>query len=58
VLFANFSTKVFKGYYYGEQIKMLVAGRSVEFIGKMRNVYQILVGKPEGKKLLGKPRCR
>jgi hypothetical protein len=26
--------------------------------GKMRNVYNILVSKPEGKGLLGKPRCR
>jgi hypothetical protein len=24
----------------------------------MRNVYKILVGKPEGKRLLGRPRCR
>jgi hypothetical protein len=24
----------------------------------MRNVYNILVGKPEGKKPLGRPRCR
>jgi hypothetical protein len=26
--------------------------------GETRNVYRILVGKPEGKRLLGKPRCR
>jgi hypothetical protein len=23
-----------------------------------RNAYRLLVGKPEGKRLLGKPRCR
>jgi hypothetical protein len=26
--------------------------------GKKRNVYRLLVGKPEGKKTLGRPRCR
>jgi hypothetical protein len=27
-------------------------------IGENRNVYRLLVGKPEGKRPLGKPRCR
>jgi hypothetical protein len=27
-------------------------------IGEKRNAYRILVGKPEGKRLLGRPRCR
>jgi hypothetical protein len=27
-------------------------------MGKKRNVYRILVGKPEGKRPLGRPRCR
>jgi hypothetical protein len=27
-------------------------------MGKMRNAYKILVGKPEGKIPLGRPRCR
>jgi hypothetical protein len=26
--------------------------------GEKRNAYRILVGKPEGKRPLGKPRCR
>jgi hypothetical protein len=26
--------------------------------GKKRNAYRILVGKPEGKRSLGRPRCR
>jgi hypothetical protein len=26
--------------------------------GEKRNVYRLLVGKPEGKRLLGRPRCR
>jgi hypothetical protein len=27
-------------------------------MGEKRNAYRILVGKPEGKRQLGKPRCR
>jgi hypothetical protein len=27
-------------------------------MGEKRNVYRLLVGKPEGKKPLGRPRCR
>jgi hypothetical protein len=27
-------------------------------IGYMKNAYSILVGKPEGKRPLGRPRCR
>jgi hypothetical protein len=27
-------------------------------MGEMRNAYKILVGKPEGKRPLGRPRCR
>jgi hypothetical protein len=27
-------------------------------MGEKRNAYRILVGKPEGKKPLGRPRCR
>jgi hypothetical protein len=27
-------------------------------MGEKRNAYRILVGKPEGKRLLGRPRCR
>jgi hypothetical protein len=27
-------------------------------MGEKRNTYRILVGKPEGKRELGKPRCR
>jgi hypothetical protein len=31
-------------------------GRHVAHVGEMRNVYSILVGKPEGKRPLGRPR--
>jgi hypothetical protein len=27
-------------------------------MGEKRNAYRVLVGKPEGKRLLGRPRCR
>jgi hypothetical protein len=27
-------------------------------VGEERNVYRLLVGKPEGKRPLGRPRCR
>jgi len=27
-------------------------------MGQMRNAYNVLVGKPEGKRLLERPRCR
>jgi hypothetical protein len=27
-------------------------------MGEKRNVYRLLVGKPEGKRALGRPRCR
>jgi hypothetical protein len=30
----------------------------VSHVGEERKVYRILVGKPEGKRLLGRPRCR
>jgi hypothetical protein len=30
----------------------------VALMGKMRNIYNILVWKPEGKRPLGKPACR
>jgi hypothetical protein len=33
-------------------------GRACRTNGAKRNAYRILVGKPEGKKPLGRPRCR
>jgi hypothetical protein len=33
-------------------------GRACSTNGERRNVYRILVGKPEGKRPLGRPRCR
>jgi hypothetical protein len=33
-------------------------GRACSTNGEKRNAYRILVGKPEGKRQLGRPRCR
>jgi hypothetical protein len=33
-------------------------GRACSTIGEKRNAYRILMGKPEGKRPLGRPRCR
>jgi hypothetical protein len=33
-------------------------GRACSTNGEKKNAYRILVGKPEGKRLLGRPRCR
>jgi hypothetical protein len=33
-------------------------GRACSTNGEKRNAYRILVGKPEGKSPLGRPRCR
>jgi hypothetical protein len=33
-------------------------GRACSTNGEKRNAHRTLVGKPEGKRLLGKPRCR
>jgi hypothetical protein len=33
-------------------------GRTCSMNGAKRNAYRVLVGKPEGKRPLGRPRCR
>jgi hypothetical protein len=33
-------------------------GRACSMCGEVRNMYKILVGKPEGKRLFGRPRHR
>jgi hypothetical protein len=44
-------------------IRMIMSRRrrwagDVERMGEKRNAYRILVGKPEGRRALGRPRCR
>jgi hypothetical protein len=35
-----------------------ILGGTCDTNGEKRNVYRLLVGKPEGKRPLGRPRCR
>jgi hypothetical protein len=42
----------------GNQIEKNEMGRHVEYNGERRGVYRVLVGKPEGKRPLGRPRHR
>jgi hypothetical protein len=45
-------------YYWGDQVKEDEMRRHVTRVGEIRNAYKIFVGKPEGKRPLGKPRRR
>jgi hypothetical protein len=42
----------------GDQIEKNEIGRACSTYGERRGVYRVLVGKPEGKRPLGRPRCR
>jgi hypothetical protein len=49
--------------YYSSIIRMIKSRRMrraehVARMGEKRNAYRLLVGKPEGKRPLGRPRCR
>jgi hypothetical protein len=45
-------------YYSGDQIKKNEVGGHVARIGEGRGAYRILVGRPEGRRPLGRPRRR
>jgi hypothetical protein len=42
----------------GDQIEKNEVDEASRCMGESRNVYRVLVGKPEGKRPLGRPRCR
>jgi hypothetical protein len=42
----------------GDKIKKNEMGGACSADGEWRGVYRVLVGKPEGKRPLGRPRCR
>jgi len=42
----------------GDKIEKNEMGGACSTYGERRRVYRVLVGKPEGKSLLGRPRCR
>jgi hypothetical protein len=50
--------------YCSPSIIRVIKSRTMEWeghltrMGEIRNAYNILVGKPEGKRPLGRPRCR
>jgi hypothetical protein len=45
-------------YFSGDQIEKNEMGRTFSTYGKMRGIYRVLVGKPVGKRRLGRPRRR
>jgi len=45
-------------YCSGDKIEKNEMGRACSAYGDMRGVYRVLVGKPEGKRPLGRPRFR
>jgi len=45
-------------YYLGEQIKEYEMGGACNTYGEKRNAYMVSVGKLEGKRPLGRPKCR
>jgi len=45
-------------YFLGAQIKKNEMGGACACMGERRDVYRILVGRPEGKRPLGRPRFR
>jgi hypothetical protein len=48
----------FTEYCYGDYIKEDEVGRTCGTHGKWRGVYRVLVGRPEDKRPLGRPRSR
>jgi hypothetical protein len=46
----------FTGYNYNNKANEEEMGRAYSMLGAKMNEYRILVGKPEGKRLLGRPR--
>jgi hypothetical protein len=55
--------EVLHNLYFSPSIIRMIKSRRMKWaghvarMGKKRNAYRILVGKPEGKRQLGRPRC-
>ena len=43
---------------FGDQIKKTEIGRTRSTYGERRGAYRVLVGKPEGRRPLGRSKCR
>ena len=52
------ATVLLTKYYSGDQIEKNEVGRACSRYGEKRGVYRVLVGKPEGKRPLGRPRSK
>jgi hypothetical protein len=48
---------VFTQYFSGDQIEKEMGGECCTY-GESRGIYMVLMVKPEGKRPLGRPRCR
>jgi hypothetical protein len=53
-----FSDSITKAYYAGDNIEKNEMGGACSSDGEGSGVYRLSVGKPEGKRPLGRPRCR
>jgi hypothetical protein len=52
----NLMTLLITKYYWGIQIERNETGETYHIMGKKRGAYRILVGRPEGRRTLGRPR--
>jgi hypothetical protein len=61
---AGWRTEELHNFYCSPSIIRMIKSRSMRWaghvarMGEKRNAYRILAGNPEGKRLLGRPRCR
>jgi hypothetical protein len=54
----NFVILLFAKYNYNNQVENDEIGWECSTNGEKRNVYRLLIGKPEGRRPLGRPRLR
>jgi len=52
------ATVLLTKYHLGDQMEKNEIGRAYNMHGERRSVYRVLVGKPEGRRSLGRPRHR
>jgi hypothetical protein len=52
------SSPLITKFYSGNQIEKNEMGGAYSTYGEKRTAYRILVGRPEGRRPLGRPRCR
>jgi hypothetical protein len=57
-VFAMATVVLLTKYYSGDQIEKNVIGRALSMYGERRGLHMFLVGKPEGRRPLGRPRRR